>query len=65
MKAEHVPIVVREPQFPEKVPALIAKEAGAKLLKWPIMPGGVAGTDTYIAEMDYIVHSLADALTKR
>ena len=61
MKAEHVPIVVREPQFPEKVPTLIAKQAGAKLIKLPIMPGGVAKTDTYIEMMDYIVHSFADA----
>lgn len=57
MKAEHVPIVVREPQFPEKVPLLIARQAGAKLIKLPIMPGGVAHTDTYIEMMDYIVHS--------
>ncbi len=64
MKAEHVPIVVREPQFPEKVPALIAKETGAKLIKLPIMPGGVPGTETYIAEMDYIVHAFVDALKK-
>ena len=64
MKAEHVPIVVREPQFPEKVPALIAKQTGATLIKLPIMPGGVPDTETYIAEMDYIVHSFAEALKK-
>ncbi len=64
MKAEHVPIVVREPQFPEKVPALIAKQTGATLIKLPIMPGGVPGTDTYIAEMDYIVNTFATALKK-
>jgi ABC-type Zn uptake system ZnuABC Zn-binding protein ZnuA len=64
MKADHVLLVVREPQFPEKVPALIAKETGAKLVKLPIMPGGVADTDTYIAEMDYIVHTIADAMKK-
>ena len=64
MKAEHVPIVVREPQFPEKVPALIAEKAGAKLVKLPIMPGGVPDTETYIAEMDYIVNTIADALKK-
>jgi len=55
---------VREPQFPEKVPALIAEKAGAKLVKLPIMPGGVPNTETYIAEMDYIVHTIADALKK-
>ena len=64
MKADHVPLVVREPQFPEKVPALIADKAGAKLVKLPIMPGGVPNTETYIAEMDYIVHTIADALKK-
>jgi hypothetical protein len=55
---------VREPQFPEKVPALIAQQAGAALVKLPIMPGGVPNTDTYLEEMDYIVHSLVDALKK-
>jgi ABC-type Zn uptake system ZnuABC Zn-binding protein ZnuA len=64
IKADHIPIVVREPQFPEKVPALIAQQSGATLVKLPIMPGGVPGTDTYIAEMDYIVHSLVDAVKK-
>jgi len=64
MKAEHVPVVVREPQFPEKVPALIARQTGATLIKLPIMPGGVPGTETYLAEMDYIVHAFADALKK-
>ena len=64
MKAEHIPLVVREPQFPEKVPALIARQSGATLVKLPIMPGGVPDSDTYIAEMDYIVHTVAVALKK-
>src|SRR5882672_3334964 len=64
MKAEHVSIVVREPQFPEKVPTLIAREAGAKLIKLPIMPGGVLHTDTYIEEVDYIVRSFVQAAQK-
>jgi len=65
MKAEHVPIVVREPQFPEKVPALIARQTGATLLKLPIMPGGVPHTDTYIEMMDYIIHTLVAAQSQR
>jgi len=64
MKAEHVAIVVREPQFPEKVPSLIAKQTGATLVKLPIMPGGVPHTDTYIEMMDYIVHTFGAALPK-
>jgi zinc/manganese transport system substrate-binding protein len=61
MKSEHVTIVVREPQFPEKVPSLIAQQTGASLIKLPIMPGGVANTTTYIEMMDYIVHSFVTA----
>ena len=64
MKTEHVPIVIREPQFPEKVPALIAAQTGAKLVKLPIMPGGVAHTDTYIDMMDYIIRALVAAKGK-
>jgi ABC-type Zn uptake system ZnuABC Zn-binding protein ZnuA len=64
MKADHVPIVVREPQFPEKAPRLIAEQTGAKLVKLPIMPGGVPGTDTYIEMMDYIVKTMVAAVKK-
>ena len=53
MKAKHVPIVVREPQFPEKVPKRIAEQTGATLIKLPIMPGAVPRTETYIKMMDY------------
>jgi zinc/manganese transport system substrate-binding protein len=62
MKAAHVPIVVREPQFPEKVPKRIAEQAGATMVTLPIMPGGVPNTETYIKMMDYIVHTLVAAL---
>ncbi len=61
MKAEHAPIVVREPQFPEKVPRLIAAQTGATLIKLPIMPGGVPDTETYIKMMDYIIHTMVAA----
>ena len=64
MKTEHVMIVVREPQFPEKVPALIAEQTGAKLITLPIMPGAVAHTDTYIEMMDYIVKTMVEAKGK-
>lgn len=64
MKAQHVPIVVREPQFPEKVPALIAKQTGATLVKLPIMPGGVPHTGTYIEMMDYLIRTMVGAVAK-
>jgi zinc/manganese transport system substrate-binding protein len=62
MKAKQVPIVVREPQFPEKVPRLIAEQTGATLITLPIMPGGVPNTETYIKMMDYIVHTFVAAV---
>ncbi len=61
MKAEHVPIVVREPQFPEKVPKRVAEQTRATMITLPIMPGGVPNTETYIKMMDSIVHAMVTA----
>jgi ABC-type Zn uptake system ZnuABC Zn-binding protein ZnuA len=65
MKAGHVPIVVREPQFPEKVPERIAEQTGATMVVLPIMPGGVPYTETYIKMMDYIIHTMVTAVQAR
>jgi len=65
MKAQHVPIVVREPQFPEKVPKRIAEQTGATMVTLPIMPGGVPNTETYIKMTDYIIHTMVAALQAR
>jgi zinc/manganese transport system substrate-binding protein len=65
MKAMNVPIVVREPQFPEKVPKRIAQQTGATMITLPIMPGGVPNTETYIKMMDYIVHTMVNAVKSR
>ncbi|MGD0229628.1 MAG: metal ABC transporter substrate-binding protein [Syntrophorhabdales bacterium] len=66
MKAEHVSIVVREPQFPEKVPKRVAEQTGATMITLPIMPGGVPHTETYIKMMDYIIQTMvAAARTKK
>jgi len=65
MRAEHVPLVVREPQFPEKVPKRIAEATGAALVTLPIMPGGVPHTETYIKMMDYIIRTMVSALQGR
>jgi len=61
MKDEHVSIVVREPQFPEKVPKQIAEQTGATMITLPIMPGALSGTETYIKMMDYIIHTMIAA----
>ena len=62
MKAEHVPVVVREPQFPEKVPKRIAEQTGATMVTLPIMPGGVPQTETYFKMMDYIIRTVVGAV---
>jgi len=65
MKAQNVPIVVREPQFPEKVPLRIAQQTGAAMITLPIMPGGVPHTETYIRMMDDIVDAMVAAIQAR
>jgi ABC-type Zn uptake system ZnuABC Zn-binding protein ZnuA len=65
MKAEHVPVVVREPQFPEKVPKRVAEQTGATMVTLPIMPGGVPNTETYIKMMDYIIRTMVGAVPGR
>ena len=65
MKDDHVTIVVREPQFPEKAPKQIAEMSGATLIILPIMPGGVPNTETYIKMMDYIIHTMVAAAQTR
>ena len=65
MKAEHVPIVVREPQFPERVPKRIAQQTGSTMITLPIMPGGVPNTETYIKMVDYNVHTMVTTIQGR
>jgi zinc/manganese transport system substrate-binding protein len=61
MKAEGVKVVVREPQFSEKVPNRIAAQAGAKAVKLAIMVGGVPEARTYIDLIDYNLRTLLNA----
>jgi ABC-type Zn uptake system ZnuABC Zn-binding protein ZnuA len=65
MKAEHVAIVLREPQFPEKVPRRVAEQTGATMITLPIMPGGIPNTETYIKMMDEIIHTMVATLQAR
>ncbi len=61
MKANHVRIVIREPQFPEKVPSQVAAQTGAKLVKLPIMVGGVPEAKTYFDMIEYDIRTLLKA----
>lgn len=61
MQAEGVRIVVREPQFAERVPRRIANRTGARLVTLPIMVGGVSEAKTYMDMIDYNVRTLVEA----
>jgi zinc/manganese transport system substrate-binding protein len=61
MKAEQCKLVVREPQFSERVPNQIAAQTGAKVVKLPIMVGGVPQARTYIDLIEYNLRTLVEA----
>jgi len=62
MKTEGCKIVVREPQFSDRVPNQIAGQVGAKVVKLAIMEGGVPEAKTYIDLIDYNLHALLGAI---
>jgi len=55
-------ILIMAPYYSEKVPRLLEKRTGIKVLVLPTMPGGVKGTDDYISMMDYIINHITEAL---
>ena len=61
MKTEHCRVVVREPQFSERVPSQIAAETGAALVKLPIMVGGVPQAASYFDLIEYNLKTLLGA----
>ncbi len=60
MKTEGCRVVVREPQFSDKVPNQIAAQAGAKVVTLAIMVGGVPQAKTYLDLIDYNLRALLD-----
>jgi zinc/manganese transport system substrate-binding protein len=61
MKAEDVRVVVREPQYAERVPRQVAAKTGSKLVKLAIMVGGVPEAKTYMEMIDYNLRTLVEA----
>ncbi len=62
MKKEECRIVVREPQFSDKVPTQIASQTGAKVIKLAIMVGGVPEAGSYIDLIDYNLRTLLQGI---
>jgi len=65
MKAEHVRVILVEPYQNRRTAEAVAAETGATVVAVAQFPGGVKGTDKgYIELMDYLVNSLARALSE-
>ena len=61
MKAEGVKAIVIEPYYDRRIPELVARDTGARLLVLPTSIGGVKGTETYFDLISFITRQLSDA----
>ncbi len=64
MQAEGVSIVIREPQFSEKLPRQIAQQVGANVVKFPIMVGGAPEIKTFEDLIEYNLRALLAAVER-
>ena len=65
MKAGHIHAILVEPYQNRKTAEAVAADTGATVVEVAQFPGGVKGTDKgYIELMDYLVNSLARALSE-
>lgn len=55
-------VIVSEPQLNQKLPQMLARETGARVVVLTAMPGGVPGTGTYLDMLRHNVTVLAEAL---
>lgn len=62
MKEERIKVILIETFYPPDVANLAARETGARVLVVPSFPGEVKGTEDYIAQLDYVVSAVANAL---
>lgn len=62
IKKNRIKVIVSEIQLSQKVPDLLAKETGARVVVLTTLPGGLPGTDTYLDMLRYNVLQLVNAL---
>jgi ABC-type Zn uptake system ZnuABC Zn-binding protein ZnuA len=62
IKKERVKVIVSEIQLNQRIPELLAKESGARVIVLTTLPGGLPGTETYLDMLRYNVLQLANAL---
>jgi len=64
MKEQKARVIIVDPYLNRKTAETVARSTDAKVVDVAQMPGGVKGTDGYIALLDYLVNSLAKALSE-
>ena len=62
IKKQRVKAVVSEIQLSQRLPELLARETGARVVVLTTLPGGLPRTDTYLDMLRYNVFQLANAL---
>ncbi len=62
MRKENIRVVVSEVQLSQRLPQLLARETKAHIVVLTTMPGGLAGTETYLDMLRYNVLQLVNAL---
>lgn len=62
IRKENIKVVVSEVQLSQRVPELLARETKTHVVVLTAMPGGLAGTETYLDMLRYDVLQLAGAL---
>lgn len=62
IRKDRVRVLVSEPQLNQKIPEILAHETGARVVVLTPLPGGVPGTETYLAMLRYNVLQLVQAL---
>ena len=59
---DRIKVVVSEVQLSQRIPDLLAKETGTRVVVLTTLPGGLPHTDTYLDMLRYNVLQLANAL---
>lgn len=65
MKEQHARVIIVDPYLNRRTAETVARSTDATVVDVAQMPGGVKGTDSYIALEDYLVNSIAKALTEK
>lgn len=60
IKVDTIPVVVSQPFHDKRLPQLIAEKTGCEAIILPTSIGGVPGTDSYEALIDYITEKLIE-----